>query len=292
MTSALPDLVHFTLNFIAYHSLIMKLNLKIPVCFFDLETTGTNIAQDRIIEIAVIKLMPNGEELRKSTRINPTMPILPESTAIHGIRNEDVKDKPTFKEVAKEYARFFEGADIAGFNVLKFDVPILVEEFIRADVEFDYSRKKIIDAQRIFHLMEKRTLSAAYQFYCQRDLVNSHSAEADTQATMEVLLAQVARYENQEVTDSLGKKVGVIQNDMDALNKLTATDMVDLAGRMIRNTKGEIVFNFGKHKNKLVLNVFKEEPAYYDWMMNGDFPLDTKRRLTEIKLKSVQKFSL
>lgn len=266
----------------------MKLNLKIPVCFFDLETTGINIAHDRILEIAVIKMMPNGEELRKRHVINPTINIPAESTAIHGISNEDVKDKPTFKEVAREYAKFFEGADLAGFNVLKFDVPMLVEEFLRADVEFDYSRKKIIDAQKIFHFMEKRTLSAAYQFYCQKDLINSHSAEADTQATMEVLLAQVARYENQDVTDGLGKKIGVIQNDVDTLSKLTSSDLVDLAGRMVRNQKGEATFNFGKHKGKPVLTVFKEEPAYYDWMMNGDFPLDTKRRLTEIKLSALK----
>jgi DNA polymerase-3 subunit epsilon len=266
----------------------MSLNLKIPICFFDLETTGTNISQDRIIEIAVIKMMPNGEILRKSNVINPGIPISEESTAIHGISNEDVKDKPTFKEVAKEYAKFFEGADIGGFNVLKFDVPLLVEEFLRVDVEFEYHRKKIIDAQRIFHLMEKRTLSAAYQFYCQKDLTNSHTAEADTEATMEVLIAQIAKYENQEVTDGLGKKIGIIQNDMETLGKLTSSELVDLAGRMARNNKGEIIFNFGKHKNKGVLVIFKEEPAYYDWMMNGDFPLDTKRKLTEIKLSMLK----
>jgi len=266
----------------------MNLNLKIPVCFFDLETTGTNISQDRIIEIAVIKMMPNGEVLRKSNVVNPTISIPTESTAIHGISNEDVKDKPTFKEVAKEYAKFFEGADLAGFNVLKFDVPMLVEEFLRVDVEFDYHRKKIIDAQRIFHLMEKRTLSAAYQFYCQKDLKNSHTAEADTEATLEVLIAQVAKYENQDVTDGLGKKIGTILNDMDALGKLSSSELVDLAGRMMKNAKGDVVFNFGKHKNKGVLTVFKEEPAYYDWMMNGDFPLDTKRKLTEIKLSMLK----
>lgn len=264
----------------------MSLNLKIPICIFDLETTGTNISQDRIIEIAVVKMMPNGEVLRKSNVVNPTIPIAPESTAIHGISNEDVKDKPTFKEVAKEYAKFFEGADIGGFNVLKFDVPMLVEEFLRAEVEFEYHKKKIIDAQRIFHLMEKRTLSAAYQFYCQKDLTNSHTAEADTEATMEVLIAQVARYENQDVTDGLGKKIGTIKNDMEVLGKLSSSELVDLAGRMTKNAKGEVIFNFGKHKNKAVLTVFKEEPAYYDWMMNGDFPLDTKRKLTEIKLSA------
>jgi DNA polymerase-3 subunit epsilon len=266
----------------------MSLNLKIPICIFDLEATGTNISQDRIIEIAVVKVMPNGETHRKSNLINPTIPIPPESTAIHGIKDEDVKDKPTFKEVAKDYARFFEGADIGGFSVLKFDVPMLVEEFLRADVEFEYHRKKIVDAQRIFHLMEKRTLSAAYQFYCQKDLKNSHTAEADTDATMEVLIAQIAKYENQEVTDGLGNKIGIIQNDMEVLGKLTSPELVDLAGRMAKNNKGEIIFNFGKHKNKGVLNVFKEEPAYYDWMMNGDFPLDTKRKLTEIKLSMLK----
>lgn len=267
----------------------MKLNLRNPICFFDLETTGMNMSTDRIIEIAVIKLMPTGETITKTNLLNPGVTILPESTAIHGISNEDIKGKPTFKEVAKEYAKFMEGADLSGFNVLKFDVPMLVEEFIRAGVEFDYSRKKIIDAQRIFHLMEKRTLSAAYKFYVNKDLENSHSAEADTQATMEVLIAQIERYENQIVTDSLGKKIGDIKNDMDVLGRLTTTDLVDLACRMTLNSKGEEVFNFGKHKGKAVTTVLKEEPAYYDWMMNGDFPMDTKRKLTEIKLRSFKK---
>ena len=267
----------------------MKLNLRIPLCFFDLETTGINITQDRIIEIAVIKVMPNGEVIRKSNFVNPGIPIPPESTVIHGITNEAVADKPTFKEIAKDYVKFFEGADLAGFNILKFDVPMLIEEFLRAGVEFDYSRKKLIDAQKIFHMMEKRTLSAAFKFYCGKEMNNAHSAEADTQATMDVLMAQIERYENQEVTDGLGNRVGFIKNDMEELNRITATVLVDLAGRMIKNDKGEPVFNFGKHKNKSVLVVFKEEPSYYDWMMNGDFPLDTKRRLTEIKLSSLKK---
>jgi len=267
----------------------MKLNLKIPLCFFDLETTGVNIAHDRIIEIAVIKLMPGGDVHKKVNLLNPTIPIPAESTAIHGITNEQVKDKPVFKEVAREYARFMEGCDLAGFNILKFDVPMLVEEFLRADVDFDYSRKKIVDAQKIFHLMEKRTLSAAYKFYCQQELTNAHSAESDTQATMEVLMAQIEKYEGQDVMDGLNKKIGVIKNDMEVLAKLISDDLVDLAGRMILNDKGEVIFNFGKHKNKLVNKVFKEEPSYYDWMMNGDFPLDTKRKLTEQKLKSLQK---
>lgn len=264
----------------------MKINLKIPLCFFDLETTGTNITQDRIVEIAVIKLLPNGEILEKKNLVNPSISIPAESTAIHGISNEDVKNKPTFKELAKEYARFFEGADLSGFNILKFDVPVLVEEFLRAGVDFDYSRKRIIDSQRIYHLMEKRNLSAAYFFYCQKKLEDSHTAEADTRATMEVLLAQVERYENQEVTDGMGHVIGIVKNDMDELHKLTSSNMIDLAGRMVLNQKGEAVFNFGKHKNKNVLTVLKDESSYYDWMMNGDFSLDTKRRLTEIKLSA------
>src|SRR6187431_1270751 len=173
----------------------MKLNLKNPICFFDLETTGINISNDRIIEIGVLKMMPSGEVIRKANLVNPTIPISEESSMIHGIRNEDVRDKPTFKELAKDYAKFFEGADLGGFNIMKFDVPMLVEEFLRVNVEFDYERKKIIDAQKIFHLMEKRTLGAAYKFYCDKSLENSHTAEADAEASMEVLLAQVARYD-------------------------------------------------------------------------------------------------
>jgi DNA polymerase-3 subunit epsilon len=267
----------------------MKLNLKIPLCFFDLETTGTNISRDRIVEIAVIKVMPSGEFLKKSSIVNPTIPIPPESSAIHGITNEKVADKPTFKEIAREYAKFMEGCDLAGFNILKFDVPMLVEEFLRVDVDFDYQKKKIIDSQKIFHLMEKRTLSAALMFYCGKKIENAHSAEADTMASVDVLMAQIDRYNGQDVTDGLERKVGVIQNDMDSLSRLVGDDLVDLAGRMIRNAKGDILFNFGKHKNKMVSDVFKEEPAYYDWMMNGDFPLDTKRKLTELKLKGFKK---
>ncbi len=267
----------------------MKLNLRNPICFFDLETTGTNIIQDRIIEIAVIKLAPGGEAIKKSNILNPTIPIPAESSAIHGLADADVKDHPTFKDVAKEYARFFEGADLAGFNILKFDVPILVEEFLRAGVEFDYSRKKIIDSQRIFHLMEKRTLAAACQFYLNKELTDSHTAEADTQASMEVLLAQIERYQNQPVSDSMGKKIGEIKNDIDVLAQLTTSDLVDLAGRMIKDKKGEVLFNFGKHRGKKVLEIFRDEPSYYDWMMNGDFPLDTKRKLTEIKLSGFKK---
>ncbi len=266
----------------------MKLNLKVPLCFFDLETTGVNITQDRILEIAVIKVMPNGEVVRKSNVLNPTISITKESTAIHGITNEEVKDKPTFKDVAKDYAKFFEGCDLSGFNILKFDVPVLVEEFLRASVDFDYSRKRIIDAQKIFHMMEKRNLAAAYKFYCNKELEDSHTAEADTQATMEVLFSQIEKYENLPVTDGLGNSLGVIRNDMEELNRLTSSGIIDLAGRMIRNEKGEAIFNFGKHRNKPVLSVFKDEPSYYDWMINSDFPLDTKRKLTEIKLSTLK----
>jgi DNA polymerase-3 subunit epsilon len=267
----------------------MKLNLRNPICFFDLETTGVNITRDRIIEISVIKLMPNGDVLRKTNLVNPGFPIPPESSVFHGIYDEDVKDKPPFKELAKEYAKFFEGADLSGFSILKMDVPMLVEEFIRAGIDFDYQRKKIIDSQKIFHLMEKRTLAAAYRFYINKEMGDSHSAEADTEASMEVLLAQIEKYDGQSVTDISGKKIGEIKNDVETLSKLISDDMVDLAGRMIKNDKGEEIFNFGKHKNKKVTQVFKEEPAYYDWMMNGDFPQDTKRKLTEIKLRGFRK---
>jgi DNA polymerase-3 subunit epsilon len=267
----------------------MKLNLKIPICFFDLETTGTNIQHDRIIEIAVTKLFPSGEIIRKANLVNPTIPIPAESSMFHGITDEDVKGKPTFKEVARDYAKLFEGSDLSGFNIMKFDVPVLVEEFLRCDVEFDYTRKKIIDSQKIFHMMEKRTLKAAYQFYCKKDLDNSHSAESDTDASMEVLLAQIERYESQEVTDPQGNKIGEIRNDMEILAKLTSQGMVDLAGRMILTPKGDIIYNFGKHKGKDVKLVFKEDPAFYDWVMNGDFSLDTKRKLTEIKLSMLRK---
>lgn len=288
MSALLSDEAHISQS-LALH--MTKLNIKIPICFFDLEATGPNISTDRIIEIAVIKIMPGGEVIRKSNLINPTIPIPPDSTAIHGIKDEDVKNQPQFKDVAKDYAKFLEGSDLGGFSIFKFDIPMLVEEFLRANVEFDYSRKRIIDAQRIYHLMEKRTLSAAYKFYCQKDLVDSHTAEADTEASLEVLIAQVEKYQGQDVTDTHGVKLGTITNDMDALAALTSSDVVDLAGRMIRNGKGEIILNFGKHKGKAVLTVLKEEPSFYDWVMKGEFSLDTKRKLTEIKLSVLTKKS-
>ncbi|HMP99118.1 MAG TPA: 3'-5' exonuclease [Cyclobacteriaceae bacterium] len=267
----------------------LKIKLSNPLCIFDLETTGTNISQDRIVEIAVVKLMPSGERITKSNLVNPGFPIPAASSAIHGIYDEDVKDKPLFKELAKEYARFMEGCDISGFNVQKFDIPILAEEFLRAEVDFDFSKRRVIDAQKIFHMMEKRTLSAAYKFYCDKELEDAHSAEADALATLEVLIAQLERYDGKAVTDMQGKKIGIINTDMAHLHQMLSADVVDLAGRFSKNEKGEVVFNFGKHKNKTVKSVLKSEPSYYDWMMQGDFPLDTKRKLTEIKLEDFGK---
>lgn len=264
----------------------MNLKLKNPLVVFDLETTGTHIAHDRIVEIAMIKVMPDGEIIEKSRRINPTIPIPNEVSLIHGIYDEDVKDEPTFKQVAKSMAQFLEGADLAGFNILKFDVPMLVEEFLRANVDFEIDNRLLLDAQKIFHMMEKRNLSAAYQFYCNKVLENAHSALADTRATLEVFQAQIDRYEGQEINDLLGNKIGVIENDMEVIHSLVNKKMIDLAGRMIYNDKGVEIFNFGKHRGKPVAEVLEKEPSFYDWMMKGDFPLDTKRKLTQLRLKN------
>ena len=265
---------------------MFKLNLKTPLVVFDLEATGTKISEDRIVEIALIKLMPDGTVEEKSRRINPTIPIPIESSLIHGIYDEDVKDEPSFKQIGKSLSEFLHGCDLAGFNILKFDVPLLVEEFLRANIDFDIENRRLIDAQKIFHLMEKRNLSAAYRFYCNKELVDAHSAAADTQATYEVLVSQIERYEGEEVVDLLGKKIGVIGNDMDELHQLTNGKMVDLAGRMVYNDDGLEIFNFGKHKGKHVSQVLADEPSFYDWMMKGDFPLDTKRKLTQIRLRN------
>lgn len=266
----------------------MQLNLKNPLVFFDLETTGINIANDRIVELAFLKVMPNGETEKRVQLVNPTIPIPEESAMIHGIRDEDVADKPTFKELAKNLAKFLEGCDLGGFNIVRFDVPLLVEEFLRAGVDFEVSQRKLIDAQKIFFLMEQRTLSAAYRFYCDKELEGAHGAEADNDATYEVFKAQIERYKDQPVTDASGRDLGVIKNDMAAIHHLVASNMVDLAGRMVFNDKNVEVFNFGKHKGRPVADVLKREPGYYDWMMQGDFPLDTKRKLTQIKLRGFQ----
>lgn len=262
----------------------MNLKLKNPLAFFDLETTGINIANDRIVEIAVLKIMPNGEQTKYVEKINPIIPIPIESSLIHGIYEDDIKDKPTFKQIAKNLAKMLEGADLAGFNIIRFDVPLLVEEFLRAGVDFDISKRKFIDSQRIYHLMEPRNLSAAYKFYCKKDLKDAHTAEADTIASFEVLDAQIAAYENVAIQDKSGKDYIPIQNDMKILHDLTASTSVDFATRMVYNDKGIAVFNFGKYKDQSVLDVLKRDPSYYDWMMKGDFSLNTKQKLTEIKL--------
>jgi DNA polymerase III subunit epsilon len=267
----------------------MKLKIKRPIIVFDLETTGINVASDKIVEISLIKIHPNQQEERKTYRVNPEIPIPEEVIAIHGITNEDVKDKPVFKEIAKPLAKFFEGSDIAGFNCNKFDVPLLVEEFLRVGVEFDIQRHKVVDVQVIFHKMEKRTLGAAYKFYCKKDLINAHSAEADTDATFEVLKAQLEMYDGQNYVDNRGNEQEVDWTDVEDLSKFSAqAKHVDFAGRIVFNDKGEETFNFGKHKGKRVIDVLEKEPSYYNWMMNGDFPLFTKKILTNIKIKMFQ----
>lgn len=254
----------------------MQLNLKNPMVFFDLETTGVSITHDRIVEVSFLKVYPNGKEEIKSRRINPGMPIPPQATAIHGITDDDVKDCPTFKQVARSLADQLEGCDLAGFNSSRFDVPMLAEEFLRAGVDFDMSKRKFVDVQIIFHRKEQRTLEAAYAFYCNKQLENAHSAEADAMATYEVLKSQLDRYPD-------------LVNDIDALSKEYSSfnNNLDFAGRIILNEEGVEVFNFGKHKGKPVLQVLKNEPGYYNWMMEGDFPLNTKQVLTKIRLKEL-----
>jgi len=266
-----------------------SLKLKKPLAFFDLETTGTNICNDRIVEICIAKAMPNGEVNVKTWRVNPTVPISAESSTIHGIYDEDVKSAPTFKELARTIMQFFEGTDLAGFNIIRFDVPMLVEEFLRVELDFKLENRRMVDAQRIFHLMEPRSLTAAYRFYCNKELINAHSAEADTLATFEVLCAQVERYEGKVMKDDKGKEYVPIHNDVTKLHELTADRMVDLAGRWVYNGNGEVIVNFGKHKDRPLAEVLQKEPAFYDWVMKGEFPLDTKRKLTEMKLKNFRR---
>ena len=261
------------------------LKLKKPLAFFDLETTGTNISRDRIVEISIVKAMPDGSLDIKTKRINPEMPIPIEASLIHGIYDEDVADAPTFKQLARSMAQFLQGCELAGYNSNRFDIPMLVEEFLRVDAGlFDIKNRKLVDVQRIFHQMEPRTLSAALKFYCDKELNNAHSAEADTIATLEVLCAQIERYDGVEIESKNGQKVTPIKNDVDALHEFTSSRIVDFAARMAYDEKDEIVFNFGKHKGKKVVDVLKKEPAYYDWMIQNDFPLDTKQKLTQIKL--------
>jgi DNA polymerase III subunit epsilon len=265
------------------------LNLTKPLAFFDLETTGTNISTDRIVEIAVVKVMPNQEVSTKSSRINPGMPIPIESSMIHGIYDKDVAGCPTFAEVGHTFAQFLVGCDLAGFNHIKFDIPLLMEEFNRAGVDFDINNRKLVDAQKIFHMMEPRTLGAAYKFYCYKDLEGAHNAEKDTMATYEVLKAQIIKYEGVKIKDAKGKESEPIKNDMAALHALSCANLVDLAGRMAYNENREEVFNFGKYKGQKVEDILKKDVNYYDWIMQGDFPIDTKKKITEIKLRGFNK---
>src|SRR6195952_4790659 len=261
----------------------MKLNLKRPLAFFDLETTGTNIGIDRIVELSVIKLHRDGSEDVKTWRVNPGMPIPLESSLVHGIYDEHIKDEPLFKDIAPLVAEFIDVSDLAGYNSNKFDIPMLMEEFLRANVSFDIDNRHFVDVQNIFHQMEQRTLKAAYKFYCDKQIINAHSAEADTRATMEVLLAQIEKYADTEYEDKKGVRSKPIVNDVAALHQFTNLNSpVDFAGRMVYNEQKEELFNFGKHKGKKVEDVFNIEPSYYSWMMQGDFPLYTKCKLEEI----------
>ena len=264
----------------------MNLNLKNPMVFLDLETTGMNIVTDRIVEIALIKVHPDGKEEEKQYRINPEMPIPDLVSKIHGIYEEDIKDKPTFKEVAKTIAQFIEGCDFAGFNSNRFDIPLLAEEFLRADIDIDMKKRKFIDVQAIFHKMEKRTLTAAYKFYCQKPLEDAHSAMADTKATYEVLKAQLDQYIDTEYEDHAGKTSKPIVNDIQLLSDFSAYDTnVDFVGRIVYDEKGIEIINFGKNKGISVEKVLREQPGFYGWIMNNEFPLYTKKVLTAIKLR-------
>jgi DNA polymerase III subunit epsilon len=252
----------------------LELKLKRPIVFLDLETTGINVSADRIVEISLLKITPDGKEQWMTSRVNPEMPIPPKVTAIHGISDSDVADSPTFGEIAKKVAAFMEGCDLAGYNAVKFDIPVLAEEFLRVNVDFNFNKRKYVDPQVIFYKKEQRTLAAAYQFYCKKDLKNAHSAKADTQATYDVLKAQLDMYND-------------LDNDIEKLATFSAfNNNVDFAGRIILDENGVEVFNFGRYKGKPVEEVFRDDPNYYSWMMNGDFPLYTKRVLTEIKLRA------
>jgi len=252
----------------------MNLNLNKPIVFFDLETTGIEITTDRIVEISMLKVFPDGTTESKTSRINPTIPIPPKVTKIHGISDEDVKDAPKFAEVAKDFAKFIEGCDLAGYNSDRFDVPMIAEEFLRAEVDFDIRKRKLIDVQVIFHKKEQRTLEAAYKFYCEKDLKDAHSAEADTMATYEVLKSQLDKYED-------------LQNDVNFLSGFSHhISSADFAAKIVYGKDKVEMFNFGKYKGQSVEDVFKKDPGYYSWMMNSDFPLYTKKILTEIKLRT------
>lgn len=246
------------------------LQLTRPVAFIDLETTGVNLSSDRIVEIAIVKVLPNEERQVKRKLINPEMPIPKASSDIHGITDEMVKDAPTFKQAANEIKQYLESCDLGGYNSNRFDIPMLMEEFLRAGMEVDLTDRRMIDVQHIFYSMEPRTLTAAYKFYCQKELVDAHSAEADVQATIDVLLAQLKRYE--QLGNSVDSILGVIGEEK----------IIDYARRFSYDDNGNEIFNFGKFKGRPVSQVLKTEPQYYDWMMKGDFPLHTKKKLTEL----------
>ncbi|MEM9680584.1 MAG: 3'-5' exonuclease [Bacteroidota bacterium] len=251
----------------------MQLNLTKPICFFDLETTGINISADRIVEISILKVHPNGKEERYTKRVNPTIPIPPEVIKVHGISDADVADAPTFKDLAKEIHNMIKDSDLAGFNSNRFDIPLLAEEMLRADIDFDMKNRQSVDVQTIFHKMEQRTLSAAYKFYCGKNLEDAHSAEADTIATYEVLKAQLSMYDE-------------LKNDTKFLAEFSSRKkFADFAGFLSYNKDGEECFSFGKHKGKRVVDVLEQEPGYFGWLLNADFPLYTKKVLTAIKLR-------
>ncbi|WP_185862227.1 3'-5' exonuclease [Blattabacterium cuenoti] len=255
----------------------MKLKLNRPICFFDIEATGINIGKDRIIEISILKIFPNGNQEDKTWLICPGIPIPPQSTAIHGIKDEDVAGKLKFKDVAISIFKMIENTDLAGYNSNRFDIPILAEEMLRAGISFDIKKYKTIDVQVIFHKMEPRTLSAAYKYYCNKDLIKAHSSKADTFATYEILLAQLEKYEN-------------LKKDVKSLNQFShQKNIVDLAGFIKMDEEGNEIFNFGKYKGKKVIEIFEKDPNYYGWIQNSDFPLYTKKILTAVKLRKFNK---
>lgn len=252
----------------------MKLNLSRPIVFFDIEATGLNVATDRIVEISYIKVYPDGHEESQTLRFNPGIPISAEASAVNGIKDEDVSDCPSFKEKAADLALIFSECDIAGFNSNYFDIPLLVEEFIRAGINFDITKCRFVDVQNIYHKMEKRTLAAAYKFYCDKDLENAHTAQADTRATYEVLQSQLDLY---------GKD---LKNDIGFLAEFSRRNRnVDLAGRIVLNEQGVETINFGKYKGQAVADIIRREPGYFSWIMQGDFPQNTKQEFMRLKLK-------
>lgn len=266
----------------------MQLQLTRPIAFFDLETTGTNVVKDRIVEISIFKVHPNGSSESMTRLVNPEMHIPNEVTEIHGISNEDVAQAPTFKQLAPMLDQFLQHCDLAGYNSNKFDIPMLIEEFLRCDIEFDIKKRRLVDVQNIFHKMEPRTLRAAYKFYCGKELVNAHEAEADTKATYEILLAQIEKYQGADYEDRDGSITKPIRNDIQALHDFSYNHSnADLVGHIGYNKKGEEIFKFGKYKGKTVEEVFRQEPQYFDWMMKADFPLSTKKLIQSIILRKL-----